>query len=1205
MEIILNFLISYIAGNLPTLKDYFVSHQSIEKVIRKCFNNAIEKWSVIDEIKESTKDSYEDLLKELNDYLTHSIRGRHSKQNELLILWANEIRNDPVASSFVTQIQQELDLEISQDIKNLINSLKQEQHTIKDELEKISQIINPFREEGIKTINDYWAYWATGDKFILHSDLVLAERKEKTNDIISSSFIPGVYEVGASSVSEAIAFVCASLLLSNEYNFNNAYVITKESTYDRIIATDPRGLIIITDLNVNHNVVSSKGNVVFHCKLKKGNGLPELSPEAFAKAIEKSLSHNIESYNIARQGGYDVISLRRILGLENNKPSWFSQQNIQIIIFMAILGEWDEAFNGDKEIIESFSKLKYDDFIFKINSLLNVDNSPIIKIGTIWKIKSPLDLFSLILNEITDFHLENLQKIIQYLSIDNDPEVIEKLEETKFRFHTNKQMFSNSLKHGIYRSMAILADIYENEDTSKAFKLKRIIEDEFLKYDLSQYLSNRHYINYMAAINPKSFLNFFIKDIKCGGKVLDELFKGRQKELSLIGYDINYQELIHALESIALNKHYLFEVTFILFYAMKYPKVGNYVDSVRELLGKIYQFGFPQTEATFDERLEILISLKESNPNEVFWVICHMLESLTSFHTFTYSHGFSTKLYRRRKDYENPSIENIDKIISLIPCIFQPLTVNYLKCIEIASQKNINNIRNFLINFLLNNSQNFKKNIQVVDELDKIIKHHEQFSKANWAFTSEELLQFKTIYNQICDDDILLKNRQYFTHILPIHSEPYSHSKFIEYENNYNQLRGVKIKEIIDKYGINFVWSFSRTVENPKSIFEGLATLHDLNITDCVYEALVNNKINVLNAKIYFSCLYYKMDNSHYLKIIDKLLKIDKSKISVPLYAPGWIENLANKAQLLGKSTFKDYWKNVQIWIKPPLSHIPKIIKNLLESKREWDIISFIVAENHLNIIELDIKIKILKGAIFNLKGKNRNRDFYDYKNLLLSIQDEEIKDTPIEKEVLEIEGLLFHTLNEYLEPGEELHIIRALKWDVDLLISLLKSYNSLNNSESLIGIELLYKFVNNVNFRICQYPNGIIDNECVISYISKLINCEDLPFRFTLIGNLLFSIMKLHDVPSKEFCSIIETLSNDDVDQHLYLAISNSRGCTWRGCYDGGQQERNIAEKYACLSRKVLPYSYRMKKIFDDLSKSYLLQAERMDEEALMNKYR
>lgn len=146
----------------------------------------------IDEIKESTKDSYEDLLKELNDYITHSIRGQHSKQNEFLILWANEIRNDPVASSFVTQIQQELDLEISQDIKNLINSIEQEQHTIKDELEKISQIINPFREEGIKTINDYWAYWATGDKFILHSDLVLAERKEKTNEIISSSFIPGV-----------------------------------------------------------------------------------------------------------------------------------------------------------------------------------------------------------------------------------------------------------------------------------------------------------------------------------------------------------------------------------------------------------------------------------------------------------------------------------------------------------------------------------------------------------------------------------------------------------------------------------------------------------------------------------------------------------------------------------------------------------------------------------------------------------------------------------------------------------------------------------------------------------------------------------------------------------------------------------------------------------------------------------------------------
>ena len=501
------------------IKEYLASDRSVNKALRKCFNNAVEKWDVIEEFKESTKGNYEKFLSDLSEYLTHSPKGRHPKQNELLILWANEIKNDPTASSFVTQIQQNLDLTISQETKNIVTSINQEQQNIQAELQTIQQFVSPFHGDGIKTINEYWNYWATGNNFILHSDLVLAERTEQISEIVNSAFSPGVYNVRASSISEAIAFVCASLLLSNEDSFKNAYVVTKECTYERIMATEPSGLIIITDLNVNHNVASHKGNVIFYCELKKGKGLPELSPEAFTKAIDKSLSNNIEAYNLARQGGYDVVSLRRILGIEKTIPNWINNQNLQIIILMSILGEWDEAFNGDKEIIESFSKLKYDDFIYKINSLLNVDNSPIIKIGTIWKIKSPLDLFSLILNEITDFHLDNLQKIIQYLSIDNDPEVIEKLEETKFRFHTNKQMFSNSLKYGIYRSMAILADIFENEDTSKAVKLKRIIEDEFLKYDLSQYLSNRHYINYMAAINPKSFLNFFIKDIKCGGKV--------------------------------------------------------------------------------------------------------------------------------------------------------------------------------------------------------------------------------------------------------------------------------------------------------------------------------------------------------------------------------------------------------------------------------------------------------------------------------------------------------------------------------------------------------------------------------------------------------------------------------------------------------------------------------------------------------------
>ena len=1205
IEMIVSFLISVAAGNLPTVKELLSENKSVDKALKKCFKRAVEKWDVIEELRESTRNNPEKFFSDLKEYLSHSSKGRHPKQNELLIHWANEIKNDPTASAFVTQIQQDLNLTISQDIKNIVISINQEQQNIQTEIQKIQQLVNPFRGEGVKTINEYWDHWATGDNFILHSDLVLAERTEQISEVVKSAFIPGVHSIRSSSISEAIAFVCASLLLSNDDSFRNAFVITKESTYERIMATEPSGLIIITDLNLNHHVAAHKGNIIFHCELKKGNGLPELSPDAFAKSIEKSLSKNVKAYHLARQGGYDVVSLRRILNIESKNPNWLTHQNVDTITNMCLLGEWSESSNGDKEIIETFTNQKYDDFIVQISPLLKVDNAPIVKIGSVWKVKSPIDLFSLILNHITDKHIERLKDIISYLSVDSDPDALEKLEETGIQFRTNDQMISNALKRGIYSNLAVLSNIFEHDDFDKSEKIKMIVSDELSSYDLKQYLSNRNFIIYLAAANPKAFLDFIINDIHIGGVLLDALFKGRKKELSLTGWEINYTEVIHALECIALDKRFLYEVTYILLYAMRFPKVDNYVDSVRELLGCIYQLGHAQTNATFNERFNVLIQLKTTYPKEVFWILCHMIDSITEPHSFFISQGFPTQIYRHKKENDTIYVGDLNNILSFIPEVYSSTEDDYLKCINIAMRRKLINLTSPLIDFLTKETTNFKKNVRMIDEVEKEISHHERYKDADWALTKSELIPFKTIVKILCSDDILMLNRKFFRNDPPIQTKSYSTEKFAECERLSWELRGRKIQEIIDLWGIENVWLFSKTVENPQSIFEGLSTLTNLNYSNEIYAALVADKIKTSNAITYFSLLYYRIGEYEYLKMIEELYNFDNSRITVSLYAPGWTKALANKAEELGTGIHRDYWKNVHIRQRPNKSLFESIILNLLESKREWYIINLIQCEKYVQEISVELKIRILKGAIFNLREKSSHRDFYNFNKILLSIEDEEIQGTEFEKDILEIEGLLFHTLNDCLNKGEELHIVRALRWNAHLMIDLLKGYEKLNTPDSLVGFDFLYKFVNKVNFIICQRKDGSIDFDSVINYLSNLINCTELPLGYILIGNLLYSIMITEDVPSKEFCRVIESLANDNVDQHLYLAISNSRGVTWRGCFDGGQQERNLANHYAEMAQKVLPHSLRLKKVFDNLEQSYLADAERMDKEALYNKYR
>ena len=51
LEISLSFLISYIAGNVPSIKDLLEINTSLEEKLEKCFKKAVSDWDVDPETK--------------------------------------------------------------------------------------------------------------------------------------------------------------------------------------------------------------------------------------------------------------------------------------------------------------------------------------------------------------------------------------------------------------------------------------------------------------------------------------------------------------------------------------------------------------------------------------------------------------------------------------------------------------------------------------------------------------------------------------------------------------------------------------------------------------------------------------------------------------------------------------------------------------------------------------------------------------------------------------------------------------------------------------------------------------------------------------------------------------------------------------------------------------------------------------------------
>jgi hypothetical protein len=86
---------------------------------------------------------------------------------------------------------------------------------------------------------------------------------------------------------------------------------------------------------------------------------------------------------------------------------------------------------------------------------------------------------------------------------------------------------------------------------------------------------------------------------------------------------------------------------------------------------------------------------------------------------------------------------------------------------------------------------------------------------------------------------------------------------------------------------------------------------------------------------------------------------------------------------------------------------------------------------------------------------------------------------------------------------------------------------------------------------------------------------------------------------PSEPVRDVLEILGDADLDEHLAIAKMNQRGVTTRGVYDGGAQERALADKYSAAADRVRGRWPRSGALLDGLSRSFRDDARREDRSA------
>lgn len=118
LDIFVNFVVSYIAGNIPSLKQMLSGGDelSLREKIDQCYQTALEKWSVGDDLRQRIAQQRYSSLHDLTEAAERNNKEDAAAIEILINLWADELRKDEECAHF---IQEQNIKELEEKIDNL------------------------------------------------------------------------------------------------------------------------------------------------------------------------------------------------------------------------------------------------------------------------------------------------------------------------------------------------------------------------------------------------------------------------------------------------------------------------------------------------------------------------------------------------------------------------------------------------------------------------------------------------------------------------------------------------------------------------------------------------------------------------------------------------------------------------------------------------------------------------------------------------------------------------------------------------------------------------------------------------------------------------------------------------------------------------------------------------------------------------------
>lgn len=1081
--------------------------------------------------------------------------------------------------------------------------------------------------DAVTTLDDWWKGWANCTNPAMEPAWMVAGRQGEADSPRGLLAGRGITCISAESEDEALAFLYCSLASESsdeDERMRQRTLIVHSSDALRHLTNRYRDLVLVpvcdlTQADIGNAEQTHRIVLTRHTKASGTVRLPRPDRFALAKALQDSGLDYRMAVECARLGRRGWPLLRERLGapsvpfVVDGAPS--SDRTLLTAALLA--SQWDDSSAFDREVLAELAGVDYDQLSDWVATQSEGPVPLLRRTGSVYFLTDPGKAWRQFCDSVAPSVMKRFTSFaVAVLGHYDSSYELDPGKRWLANLYGKGSQVSYHLREGVARTLAVLA----TQELSLPGNVSgQGYADDVVRQMLDESTPDRWYsiagqLPLLAEASPEQFLRAVEKDLSAASPAIVTGLDAQADEALRDGS--RSHDLLWALERLAWSRDYLLRVALILarLDTIGFGRSGN---NPFRSLREIFLPWHPCTNTNVDDRLQVIDRLRKQFPDTAWRLLLSQLpevESTALPTSRTRVRGWSDGLPvpQMRADISKASQEALGRAIADAGTSVDRWSKLGDAILHMNQGWNV-----LYLQALADRVDEFPGHER--DELWRRLRekwhHYRVVSDATWALQPEVMEALETLLSRIEPDDPCLSNAWLFEEWVTL-PEPRVKRGYREREQEeLDARRREVVRAIYEAEGLSGVYRLAECVTVPGFVGKALADL-DIWTASGDVDLMVANFGTEVESRHHVSLGYARrrIDLEGIAWLVEKVREAG-SRFSVGERARLYLLECSAAAVLEaveGEETEcqREFWRRFPLYgcsgSEPTRS---LVLRRLLDHGREATVVDILAGMTHGGNEgpPPDLAIEALELLRANASRQlqaiaARSHDLARLIDYLAASPETDLD------RLANLEWFFLPAMNILRAPTA---LGKAIARDPALLVDLVKAAYRRDDGQPEVqeeGSQARAQAAFDVLEKLRYVPGvedeGSFDAAAFRRYVDHARTMAAKPevSRSHMTDHYLgmLAAQAPYDPdgswPHAEIRKLIEEAGSDAFEQGFYIRIVNSQGPTWRALSDGGQQEREEADRYRELADKYRLTSPRVAKLMDSIECHYLELAEDAD---------